>query len=91
MRKRRNDAVPRNGDIVVSRETAALIQWTIRQVPDTARFGSSSRDEALRAARCFAQAHCVDVWCSDDGRLWLLDRHRPRSIVQLPEKSCPRR
>jgi hypothetical protein len=81
MRETLNGATPQNGDIVIVHYPTSPIQWMVRQVPDPAQFGSSSRDQALQLARGYAQAHRLDLWCNDSAGVRLLEQHRPASIV----------
>lgn len=62
------DAVrPRDGDVIVSRESGSGVKYTVRQVPGEVQLLASVRDEAIRLARGFAQTAAVDVWFSDHG------------------------
>jgi hypothetical protein len=70
-------ALPRSGDVVVVREKHSAVRYTIRQLPATVQqLGASSRDEAIRLARGFAQRHGVDLWHSEDGTYRLLEAYR---------------
>jgi hypothetical protein len=69
--------LPRNGDVVVVREKDSAIAYTVRQLPATVQqLGASSRKEAIRLARGFAQSQSVDLWQSEDGAYRLLERYR---------------
>jgi hypothetical protein len=53
-------------------------RYTVRQLPATVqRLTASSRDEAVRIARGFAQKHAVDLWYTQDGTYRLLEAYRP--------------
>jgi hypothetical protein len=70
-------ALPRNGDVVVVREQDSAIPYTVRQRPATVQqLGASSREEAIRLARAFAQRQGVDLWHSEDGAYRLLEIYR---------------
>lgn len=70
-------ALPRSGDVVVVREKDSAIRYTVRQLPATVqRLGASSRDEAIRLARGFAQSQGVDLWHSEEGAYRLLESYR---------------
>jgi hypothetical protein len=70
--------LPRSGDVVVVREKDSAIHFTVRQLPATVQqLGASSRDEAIRLARGFAQTQAVDLWYSEDGTYRLLEAYRP--------------
>jgi hypothetical protein len=66
---------PRDGDVLVARESAAG-RYTIRQLPAAVQISSSSRDEAMQLARRFARMHTVDVWYHDEDSLRLLEAYR---------------
>ena len=71
-------AAPRSGDVVVVREKDSTIRYTVRQLPATVqKLGASSRDEAIRLARGFAQSQGVDLWHSEHGTYRLLEAYRP--------------
>jgi hypothetical protein len=75
-----NDAgQPRDGDVIVSRESGAGGKYTVRQVPGDVQLHASVRDEAIRLARGFAVTAAVDLWSADDGRHRLLEAHRKGS------------
>ena len=69
-------SAPRDGDVIVARDSRAGVRHTVRQHPANAQFSASARDEALRLARAFAQTHAVDVWYSEDGTSRLLEVYR---------------
>jgi hypothetical protein len=72
--------VPQDGDVVVARESRSAVACTVRQHPGDIQFIASPRDEAVRLARTFAQAHAVDVWYAEDGTSHrLLEVYRPRT------------
>ena len=70
---------PRDGDVIVSRESGAGGKYTLRQVPGDVQLHASVRDEAIRLARAFAVKAAVDLWSTDDGRHRLLEAHRKES------------
>ena len=70
---------PREGDVVVTRESLPSIHYTIRQLPGIVQFSAVGRDEAVRLSKGFAQKHAVDVWYSDHGTCRLLEVYRPRT------------
>lgn len=82
MREFFRKAQPQHGDIVVVHYPVSPIRWMVREMPDVPQFGSSSQDQALRLVRGYAQAHGVDLWSNDSGRIRLIERHRPGSIAQ---------
>jgi hypothetical protein len=71
-----NRAVPQNGDLVVARESRAVVVYTLCQVPGVVQVSTAARDEAIRLARGFAQAHGLDVWYAEDGGYRLLEVYR---------------
>lgn len=71
-----NESHPRDGDIVIARESTPSVQYTIRQVPGIAQFGTSAQGEALQLALRYARVHAVDVWCRERGAYRLLERWR---------------
>ena len=74
-----NAARPRDGDVIVSRESGAGGKYTVRQVPGNAQLHSSVRDEAIRLARGFAMKAAVDLWYIDDGSQRFLEAYRKES------------
>jgi hypothetical protein len=81
MRDTLNGATPQNGDIVIVHYATSPIQWMVRQIPDPAQFGSSSREQAFQLARGYAQAHRLDLWCNEGGGVQLIEQHRPAPIA----------
>jgi hypothetical protein len=77
---------PRDGDVVVTRETHSRTHYTVRQIPGLVGFSAAVRDEAVRLARSFAQEHRVDVWYSEDGTYRLLEAYRPRTSPRGPAR-----
>ena len=73
---------PRNGDVVVTRETQSRVHYTLRQLPGIVQFSADVRNEALRLARQFGQKHAVDVWYSEAGTYRLLEAHRSRTTTR---------
>lgn len=67
---------PRDGDVVVTRESRSPIVFTIRQLPGDVQLSASSRDDALRLARGFAMQNAVDLWYSEGEALRLLEAYR---------------
>ena len=67
---------PGDGDVVVSLESGSPVNYAVRQLPGVIQLSASSRDEALRLARCFAQRHAVDLWYSEGPKNLLLERYR---------------
>ncbi len=67
---------PRDGDIVVTRESHSAVTYTVRQVPGGAQFRSPIRREAVRMARGFAQTNAVDLWYNREGTCRLLEAYR---------------
>lgn len=70
---------PRDGDVIVSRESGAGGKYAIRQAPGDVQLHASVRDEAIRLARGFAVKAAVDLWYTDDGPHRLLESHRKGS------------
>ncbi len=68
--------LPRDGDVVVTRESRFGVTFTVRQLPGGVQFMTSSRDEAVRLAMGFAMKNAVDVWYSEDGAVRLLEAYR---------------
>jgi hypothetical protein len=71
--------LPQDGDIVITRDPTFAFEWTVRQVPGPAQFGTSSLGPSMQLARGYAQAHMVDLWSSDEGSYCVLARYRPRA------------
>jgi hypothetical protein len=67
---------PRDGDVIVARDSLAQIRFTLRQIPGGVQLHTRSRDEAIRIARGFAQEVIVDVWYSSSGTYELLEAYR---------------
>ena len=72
-------ARPRDGDVIVDRDSGAGGKYTVRQVPGDVQLHSSVRDEAIRLARGFAIKAGVDLWYIDDGPQTLLETYRKGS------------
>ena len=72
-------ARPRDGDVIVSRESRPGGKYSVRQVPGDVQFHASVRDEAIRLARGFAVNAAVDLWYADDGAHRLVERYRKGS------------
>ena len=70
---------PRDGDVIVSRESSRGGKFTVRQVPGNVQFHASARDEAIRLARRFAIRAAVDLWYADEGPQTLLETYRKES------------
>ena len=68
--------LPREGDVVVTRESGAAVKYAVRQLPGVVQFHASVRDEAMQLARSFAQRAAVDLWYSEDGTYRLLEAYR---------------
>jgi hypothetical protein len=76
-------SVPQDGDVVVTQEPESEVRYTVRQLPATVQqFGSSSRDEAIRLARSFAQGHGVNLWYREGGTFRLLEAYRPEGTAR---------
>jgi len=69
-------ARPRDGDVIVSRESGAGGKYTVRQVPGDVQLHESVRDEAIRLARGFATKAAVNLWYIGDGPQTLLEAYR---------------
>ena len=70
---------PRDGDVIVSRESRPGGKYSVRQVPGDVQLHASVRDEAIRVARAFAVKAAVDLWYADDGAQRLLEAYRKGS------------
>lgn len=68
---------PRDGDLVVTRESAPVVRYAISQYPSVVQFKTPTRDDAIRLARSFAREHAVDVWYSEWGTVTRLETYRP--------------
>ena len=68
--------LPREGDVVVTRESGAAVKYAVRQLPGVVQFHASARDEAMQLARSFAQRAAVDLWYSEGGTYRLLEAYR---------------
>lgn len=79
-----SESRPQDGDIVIAHEMTPSVQYTIRQVPGIAQFGTSSQGESLQLARRYAREHAVDVWCREHGTFRLLERCRLGTRDQMP-------
>jgi hypothetical protein len=78
---------PRDGDVLVTCEATSRVRFTIRQLPAVVQLSASSRDEAVRLARAFAQRHAVDVWYSEKGALRLLEAYRARTSAVVQSRA----
>jgi hypothetical protein len=74
-----NAGWPRDGDVIVRRESAGGGKYTVRQAPGNVQLHASARDEAIRLARGFAIRAAVDLWYADDGPQRLLEAYRKES------------
>lgn len=81
---------PQNGDVVVTRESASDIRFTVRQLPGAVQFSAAARNDAVRLARTFAQKHTVDVWYCERGTTRLLDAFRRESDGRRTQAGLPR-
>jgi hypothetical protein len=70
---------PRDGDVIVSRESRSGGEYSVRQVPGDVQFHALVRDEAIRLARGFAVKAAVDLWYADNGAHSLLAAYRKGS------------
>lgn len=70
---------PQDGDIVVTREAHSPVHYTVSQLPGTAQFSATVRDEAVRMVRGFGRKHRIDIWYSQAGTYRLLEAYRPRT------------
>jgi hypothetical protein len=70
---------PRDGDVIVRRESRPGGKFSVRQVPGDVQFHASVRDEAIRLARGFAVKAAVDLWYADDGSHRFLEAYRKGS------------
>jgi hypothetical protein len=68
-------ARPRDGDVIVSRDSGSRGPYSVRQAPGDVQFHAAVRDEAIRLARRFAQKATVGLWYSDDGSHKLLEAY----------------
>jgi hypothetical protein len=66
----------------VTCESNSAVRYTLRQFPGVAQTSASTRDEAVRLARSFAQKRAVDVWYAENGRYRLLEAYRSRHAGQ---------
>lgn len=73
-------ARPRDGDVVITRESRLPRKFTVRQLPCSAQMSMTVREEAVHLARRFAQEHGVDIWYSNDEHQRLLERYRRISV-----------
>lgn len=55
-------ASPRDGDLVVARDTSRPGHFAISQVPGQPQFSLSSEHAALEVAEALGRSHGVDVW-----------------------------
>jgi hypothetical protein len=69
--------VPRDGDVVVTRQSKSDVRFTVHQVPSVEQqYGSAVRDDAVRLARGFAREHGANLWYCEDGICRLLEAYR---------------
>jgi hypothetical protein len=68
--------LPKEGDVVVTRESGCGVKYTVRQVPGVEQFHAPAHEEAIQHARGLAQTAGVDLWCSEDDTCWLLEGFR---------------
>ena len=64
---------PRDGDVVVTRESGIPARYTVRQIPGVVQIRTVSRAMAVRMARSFAQKYEIDAWYSEDCSYRLLE------------------
>jgi hypothetical protein len=70
---------PRDGDVIVSRESRSGNKYSLRQHPGDVQVYALVRDDAIRLARGFAVQVAVDLWYIDEGALTLLEAYRKGS------------
>lgn len=70
---------PQDGDVVVTRGSTSGVRYAVRQHPGALQFSASTRQEAVRLARGFAQTHGVDVWYNEKSLNCLLEAYRRAS------------
>jgi hypothetical protein len=70
---------PQNGDIVVTRPSAAVVSYSVRQLAGQVQFTASSRDEAVRLARGLAQRESVYLWYCEERKCLLLECYGTRA------------
>lgn len=68
--------LPLDGDVVVSWKPRSAVRYTVRQFPGVVQFSASSREEAVRIARGFAQRYAIDLWGWAEGIYRLLEKYR---------------
>ena len=73
-------AVPLDGDIAVTRESA--VSYGLRQLPGKVQFRVSSREEGVRLGQAFGEEHAVNVWYSENGTNCLLTACRPAAAAR---------
>ena len=64
---------PRHGDVVLTRPSASVVSYSVRELAGGIRFTVSSKDEAVRLARGLAQRQAVDLWYCEGERCLLLE------------------
>jgi hypothetical protein len=67
---------PRDGDVVVTRESQCGVHYTVRQLPGIVQFSIGMHDDAVRLAGGFGRRYRVDVWLSDARTYRLIEAHR---------------
>jgi hypothetical protein len=61
---------PRAGDIILRRTNAPSSRFTLATAGEAPQLTCATFEEAITYADAFAQCHNVDVWHTDDGRMF---------------------
>ena len=69
-------SLPRDGDVVIVRESRSVAKYLVRQLPGVVQFHVRNKDEAIQLARGFAQRAAVDLWCGEESICTLLETYR---------------
>lgn len=74
-------AGPREGDVVVARQTGASDRFLLRQVPHPPVLSLPSRQRAIEVGTRYARAHAVDLWLTEGHIVTRLELRRDRVRV----------
>jgi hypothetical protein len=79
-------SAPRDGDVLITRETQHHVHYTVRQLPGFVQFSAAGRDDAVRLAVEFGRRYSVDVWYGEAGVYRLLRAHRFQASADAPAR-----
>jgi hypothetical protein len=61
---------PKAGDIILTRTNDTSYRYTLATMGEAPQIACATFEEAIARADAFAQSHNVEVWHTDDGRVF---------------------